>query len=321
SVLVPKPGTHRGFAVATGLNPRYSWIDPASMAEAALDEAMRNVVCRGGDPTHTAILDNYCWGNCDKPEQLGALVRATEALCEFARELRTPFVSGKDSLHNEFRVGDKTIAIPGCILVTALAIVPDVTLVPESCFVAEGASVYLVGKTYRELGGSLWYAMHGALGNAAPRAVLLDSLRNLRVVAEAIAAGHVRAAHDPSEGGIVLAAAEMAFGGNLGITLDLGNLELEDGMRDDEVLFSESLGRMLIEVRKGHEQEFERYLTSLKVPVRKIGITNAERRYRAEGLTGDLLFDLDLDDCERAWSTPLRHGPIAAARTAQEAGR
>lgn len=317
AVLVPKPGGTRGFAVATGLNPRYSWIDPAAMAEASLDEAMRNVVCRGGDPTHTAILDNYCWGNCDKPEQLGALVRATEALCAMALEFRTPFVSGKDSLHNEFRVGDETIAIPGCILVTALAIVPDVRLVPESCFVAADAPVYLVGRTYRELGGSLWYAMHGALGNAVPRAVVLDSVRNLRVLAEAIQQGFVRAAHDPSEGGIAVAAAEMAFGGELGITLDLGNLDVEDGMRDDEVLFSESLGRVLVEVRPEHEEDFVRFLRSLQVSARKIGVTSAERRYRAEGRQGDQLFDLDLDACERAFREPLEHGPIAAARAAK----
>ncbi|HMQ22143.1 MAG TPA: AIR synthase-related protein, partial [Planctomycetota bacterium] len=317
AVLVPKPGGKRGFAVATGLNPRYSWIDPAAMAEASLDEAMRNVVCRGGDPTHTAILDNYCWGNCDKPEQLGALVRATEALCAMALEFRTPFVSGKDSLHNEFRVGDETIAIPGCILVTALAIVPDVHLVPESCFVAADAPVYLVGRTYRELGGSLWYAMHGALGNAVPRAVVLDSVRNLRVLAEAIQQGWVRAAHDPSEGGIAVAAAEMAFGGELGITLDLGNLDVEEGMRDDEVLFSESLGRVLVEVRPEHEEDFVRFLRSLQVSARKIGVTSAQRRYRAEGRQGDQLFDLDLDDCERAFREPLEHGPIAAARAAK----
>lgn len=325
AVLVPKPESSKGFAVATGLNPRYSWIDPAAMAEAALDEAMRNVVCRGGDPTHTAILDNYCWGNCDKPEQLGALVRATEALCASARGWHTPFVSGKDSLHNEFRVGDETIAIPGCILVTALAIVPDVAHVPDSAFVVEGAPVYLVGKTYRELGGSLYYKLHGGLGNAPPRARILENVGNLRFLSEAIQNGWVRAAHDPSEGGLAVAAAEMAFGGNLGITLDLAGADVEDDMRDDEVLFSESLGRVLVEVRPEHEQDFVRFLTSLQVPLRKIGITTSTPRYRAEGQMGDMLFDLALDELEEAWRTPLEHGPIAAARraelSAQEEGR
>ena len=316
AVLQPKPDSASGFAVATGLNPRYSWVDPAAMAEAAIDEALRNVVARGGDPTRCAVLDNYCWGNCDKPEQLGALVRATEAVCDAALYYRTPFVSGKDSLNNEFRVGSETIAIPGCLLVTALAIVPDVAQVPDSAFTRVGNSVYLVGKSYRELGGSLYYKLHDALGNDAPRSRHAENIATMRFVHEAITLGYVSACHDLSEGGLAVAACEMAFGSGLGITLDLGNLDIdEDGeaIRDDEILFSESLGRFLIEVPGEVEHEFVSFLEPLGVSVAKVGVVDDEGVFGVDGTMGDRLVHLELERCREAWSAPLARGPLAVS--------
>ena len=326
AVLQPKPDSATGFAVATGLNPRYSWVDPAAMAEAAIDEALRNVVARGGDPTRCAVLDNYCWGNCDKPEQLGALVRATEAVCEAALYYRTPFVSGKDSLNNEFRVGDETIAIPGCLLVTALAIVPDVDNVPDSAFTRVGNSVFLVGRTYRELGGSLYYKLHGALGSGAPRSRHVENIATMRFVHEAISMGFVSACHDLSEGGLGVAACEMAFGSGHGITLDLGNLDVGDDsgdadaadehpLRDDEILFSESLGRFLVEVPGEKEHEFLNFLEPLGVSVRKVGIVDDEGVFGVDGTMGDRLVHLELERCREAWAAPLARGPLACAST------
>ncbi len=313
AVVAPKPDSPLGFAVATGLNPRYSRIDPASMAEAALDEAIRNVVARGGDPTRCVILDNYCWGNTDDPEQLGALVRATEAVCEAAFYYRTPFVSGKDSLHNEYHTGDKTIAIPGCLLVTALAIVPDVREIPDSAFTAPDRNVYLVGRTHKELGGSVYWKLAGKLGASAPR--LGDpapAIAKLRFLHETIGNGWVAAAHDLSEGGLAVAAAEMAFGGGVGLFLDVANVDYDDDIeRDDEVLFSESLGRLLVEPHPEHEDDFVNFLTRLNVPIRQVGRTVTEPVLVADGITGDRVLEITNADLERAWSTPLARGPLA----------
>ena len=320
AVLRPKPDSSQGFAVATGLNPRYSWIDPAAMAEAALDEAVRNIVARGGDPTRCVVLDNYCWGNTDDPAQLGGLVRATEAVCEAAFYYRTPFVSGKDSLNNEFRVGERTIAIPGCLLVTALAIVPDVECVPDSAFTAAGNSVYLVGRTYHELGGSVYYKLHAELGASVPRARAVDNIAQLRFLAEAIQQGLVASAHDLSEGGLAVAAAEMAFGSGVGLFLELGNMDLEEGLeRDDAILFSESLGRMLVEVLPEHEEAFINWMHNVAVPARKVGETNTEARFTCDGFLGDRIIDVELTALEQAWRAPLEHGPLAAARPAGSA--
>ncbi len=255
AVLAPKLGSRRGIVLGCGLNPRYSKIDPAAMAECALDEAMRNVVAAGGDPETTAVLDNYCWGNTSKEEQLGGLVRASEAIAELALTFHTPFISGKDSLNNEFRDGDRTIAIPGCILVTALSVIADVARSLTSDLKEAGNLLVLVGKTKRELGGSTYWKNLGHLGASVPRVDGAQAKRTLDGVARAIQAKAVRSAHDLSEGGLAVAAAEMAIGGRLGFEIDLAHVLTDRALRPDETMFSESQSRFLLEVEPGRLED------------------------------------------------------------------
>src|SRR5262249_40200670 len=102
SVVLPVLGAWAGFAVGSGLNPRYGDLAPYAMAAAAIDEAVRNVVAVGADPARVALLDNFCWGNTDRHEVLGSLVRAAEACRDVALAYGMPFISGKDSLKNEY---------------------------------------------------------------------------------------------------------------------------------------------------------------------------------------------------------------------------
>ena len=248
AVLAPKLGSQRGITIASGLNPRYSRIDPAAMAECALDEAMRNTVAAGGDPEFTAILDNYCWGNCKKEEQLGGLVHASFALRDLALAYHTPFVSGKDSLNNEFNAGDRTITIPGCILVTALSVIPDVSRTITSDFKATGNTLVIVGRTKRELGGSVYWKHRSELGASVPRVDATYGKAVLDGVYRAIQAKAVVACHDLSEGGLGVAAAEMVIGGRLGARIDLDRVPVDGVTRPEEILFSESQSRFLLEV-------------------------------------------------------------------------
>jgi len=112
AVVAPVLGSRRGIAVSNGIATRYGDIDPYWMAASAIDEAMRNLVAVGGNPDRCALLDNFVWGNPDKPDRLGDLVRASRACHDVAVELGTPFISGKDSFNNEFAHGDGTIAVP-----------------------------------------------------------------------------------------------------------------------------------------------------------------------------------------------------------------
>ena len=320
AVLMPKPDVPLGFALATGLNPRYAKLDPAGMAEAALDEAIRNIVVKGGDPSQAAVLDNYCWGNTDDPEQLGALVLATEAVCELAREYGTPFVSGKDSLNNEYRVGDKSLSIPGCLLVTALAPVAQLSKIPDSSFTATDRSVYLFGLTRKELGGSVYHTHRGEAGGKVPRARGKSMHLIYRTLHELMQMEIIDAAHDPSEGGLAVALAEMAFGGEIGLFLDLAAVPVADDIeRDEEILFSESLGRILVCVNPEMEEDFISTCSQRSLVFAKIGETTGDEFFACDGLEGERLFSLELSDLQEAFQKPLANGAMAVPRRRSKA--
>jgi phosphoribosylformylglycinamidine synthase len=313
AVIAPKLDSRRGIVLASGLNPRYSKIDPAAMAECALDEALRNIVAVGGDPDRTAILDNYCWGNTDKPERLGGLVRASLALCDVARAYGTPFVSGKDSLNNEFRAGTQTIAVPGCILVTALSVIADVTRTVTSDLKGAGHALYLVGATKAELGGSVYLKTLGHLGASVPRVDAQTNKQTLAAVARAIQSGAVLACHDLSEGGLGVAAAEMAIGGRCGLELELNAVPAVGVERDDWLLFAESTGRFLIEVAAEREADLVANLEGSVMA--RIGRTLADGRLRVRGRAGHLILDVPVEDLVTAWKRPLDlDGTLAEGR-------
>ena len=302
AVLAPKPGSWRGVVLSNGLNPRYSRIDPAAMAECSLDEAMRNLVAAGGDPDYTAILDNYCWGDTRDPQALGELVRATEALCALAMTYRTPFVSGKDSLHNQFRAGERTIRIPGCILVTAMSVIPDVRTTLTTDFKTAGSLLVLVGVTKDELGGSVYYKTKGHLGANAPRVDHALAHDVLRGVHRAIAAKCVRSAHDLSEGGLAAAVAEMAIGGRLGAKVDVAAVKARGTLPPERLLFSESQSRLLLEVAPDRLGDLRANLH--QVPFAVIGEVTRDPEIVFHS-TGTVLARTTVEAAERAWKRPL----------------
>ncbi len=224
AVVRPVLDSPQGVVISCGMNPHYGDYDTYHMAASAIDEAVRNCVAVGADPSRIAILDNFCWGNTERPETLGSLVRAALACYDLATELGTPFISGKDSLNNEFRPegAEETISIPPSLLISAMGQVDDV----ESCVTMDlkeaGNLVYQVGTTREEMGGSHFALVESLDGGDVPQvdpAVAKATFANLH---KAIDAGLVRACHDMSEGGLAVAAAEMAFAGGLGLQIALG---------------------------------------------------------------------------------------------------
>jgi phosphoribosylformylglycinamidine synthase len=314
AVLQPLPGSRKGIAIACGANPRYGLLDAGAMAEAVIDEALRNAVAVGGDPARTAILDNFSWGNCDKPDRLGSLVRASEACYRAAKAYGTPFISGKDSLNNEYRVGERTIAIPPTLLVSALAIVPDIARCVSMDLKCAGSRVYLLGRTRVELGGSHYLAALGLAGGRVPRPDLAEAPRLFAALHGAIGAGLVLACHDLSEGGLGVAAAEMAFAGGLGLELELARVELEgwesggkSGAAVDPAsarLYSESCSRFLVEVAEGSAASFERALAGL--PCAEVARVVPTKHFAARGVDGKPLFELDLEELRRAHQGSFR---------------
>ncbi len=304
-VIIPVRGNKRAVVIACGICPRYGMIDPYWMAGSAIDEALRNCVAVGGDIERTAILDNFCWGSPEKPEQLGALVRAAEGCYEIARGFRVPFISGKDSLYNEFRTetGD-SISIPGTLLISAISVIPDGTKTVSQDFKQPGSYIYLLGVTKPELGGSEYLRLHGGLGREVPKVAPRMARQIMRRLGIAIRSGLLLACHDLSEGGLAVALAEMCFSGGVGAKVSLRRVKIgEHFERDDFLLFSESNSRFLCEVGPDMRVRFEKIFASL--PFSLIGRTIAEPVILVKGLLGKEVLNLPLDEAERAWRQGL----------------
>jgi phosphoribosylformylglycinamidine synthase len=301
AVVMPVLGSWAGLAIGCGLNPRYGDLDPYWMAASAIDEAVRNVVAVGADPGRTALLDNFCWGNTDRPEVLGSLVRAAEACRDVALALNAPFISGKDSLNNEYHSGDKHMVIPPTLLISALGRVPDVRRCVTMDLKEPGNVLFLIGATHDEMGGSHYHLVTGREGGVPPRVDLNLAPQVFRALHTAITRGLVRACHDLSEGGLAVAVAEMAFAGGIGADLTA----IGQGHADEVLLFAESNTRLVVEVKPENAAAFQECLGEV-VPLRRLGQTCTEPRLRIAGRSGEWLIWAALADLKEAWQEPLR---------------
>ena len=309
AVIRPQLDSPRGLVVSNGMNPRFGDFDPYWMAASAIDEAVRNCIAVGADPDRIAILDNFCWGNTERPETLGSLVRAALGCRDVALAFGTPFISGKDSLNNEFSYQDrsgqrKTVAIPASLLISALGQMPRVSQAVTMDLKEAGNRLFLVGSTQEELGGSHFHLVNGLPGGRVPRVDLARAPKIFRAVASAIAKGLVRSCHDLSEGGLAAAVAEMAFSGNLGADLDLRVMGAHSGLEHDAVLlFSESNTRFVAEVAPADVETFRGLFAGL--PLAELGTVSALPRLVIRGMTNETRIDSGLEELKRAWKSPL----------------
>jgi phosphoribosylformylglycinamidine synthase len=309
AVIRPVLGSRRGMVISCGMNPRYGDFDTYHMAASAIDEAVRNAVAVGADPRRIAILDNFCWGDCEKPETLGSLVRAALACHDLAVALGTPFISGKDSLNNEFSYTDadgrrQTIAIPPSLLISALGQVDDVAKCVTMDLKQPGNLLYLVGETKNELGGSHFALVNALTGGQVPTVDPQRARDTFAAVHRAISAGLLRACHDLSEGGLAAAVAEMAFAGGVGARIALEAVPAASDVAGPTVrLFSESNSRFLCEVTPQNRTAFEKEFVG--VPMGHVGEVSAESPLTIEW-NGNPIVRAALGDLKEAWQATLR---------------
>ena len=298
AVLKPLDDSWRGLVISCGMNPQYGKIDPYWMAASAIDEAIRNNISVGG--RRIALLDNFVWGSPEKPDRLGGLVRACKACYRFAKGFGAPFISGKDSLYNESPLGPVTPTL----LITAVGVIPDIRKAVTADLKHPGDPIYLLGRTYFELGGSEYYRLRGFVGMSVPKVRLEEARATMKGLIKAIDSGCVKACHDLSEGGLGVAAAEMAFSGGLGLEIWLDRVVKSDDLqRDDYILFSESNNRFLVEVPQNRKEEFERIMEGAVYSL--IGRTKRERSLSVYGLKGMKVVEADLDNMMMAWKRTL----------------
>ncbi len=296
----------QAFALSAGINPEYGKADAAQMAVNVIDEALRNIVAVGADPQHTAILDNFCWGDPNNPETLGSLVAAALACRDAATAFGTPFISGKDSFNNEYLgVDGQRHAIPPTLLISAMGVLEDWASAVSMDLKKPYNRIYLVGSFHPTLGASHFNLVSGiAIRDGIPACLPLVSRTHYRALHTAMNNRWVRACHDLSEGGLAVAAAEMAIGGRLGL-----NLIVPDG----DVLrncFGETTGCLLVEVPEEFGTAFEAAFTGLSC--RQIGEVSS-LPVLAIYYDNTPLIKVPVDDLVRAWQGRGQGGENHAA--------
>lgn len=309
-----------GIVLSNGVNPLYGRIDPYHMAINAVDEALRNLTAVGGDITRASLLDNFCWGNPTDPRQLGMLVRAVKGCYDAAVGFGTPFISGKDSLNNEYRVDGTRLQVIPTLLISAVGVIDDATQTVDMPLKTPGNQrpgnlLYLVGKTHNELAGSHYLevtdTVEVSFETYVPRVDIAHSYATMKALSEAIRAGMVRACHDVSEGGLAVALAEMAIMGKIGVTLNLARISVTDipdipaipeGRRHDILntirLFSESASRFIVEITHEQAEAFEQHMHDVTdlTYIGEVGTDNFTVRDEETEL-----FSLPIFALEKAW--------------------
>lgn len=296
-VLTPILGKPYGMVKSHGMNPILNRIDPYWGSVWTTTEAMANYVAVGGDPDQAVLVNNYIWPFPDE-ESMGSLDAAVDAVVDCMNAMQRSVVSGKDSLSSTYRGKDgQVIKIPPVLCMSVFGRIPNVEQTITSDIKREGSRLYLVGALDTNMGGSTYYDVNGLVGNEVPKIDLGTLPQVLRVMHQAIKSGEVLACHDVSEGGIVSAVAEMAFGGNCGVQLDL-----DPGIqRPDMFLFNETAGTFIVEVQD--EETAKRLFGNL--PHMALGKTIQEKQVNVK--VGDQdLFAVSTEDLKQAWQEPLR---------------
>ena len=303
--------TRAGIVLSNGVNPLYSLIDPYHMALCAVDEALRNLTAVGGDIERVAILDNFCWGNPADPAQLGSLVRAVKGCYDAAVGFGTPFVSGKDSLNNEYRAHGRRLPVIPTLLISAFGIIEDAAQTIDMALKTPGNLLYQLGLTHDELAGSHYaLQMEHAFFEArfpttsVPKVEITSARTTMRALGAAIRAGLVRACHDLSEGGLAVAAAEMAVAGQVGLEINLAHAPHDLQARraaPTMLLFSESASRFLVEVAPEQQTAFEQFLRERELQqFALLGTVSSDERVVMR-YNEQTLIELSVDDLQTAW--------------------
>jgi phosphoribosylformylglycinamidine synthase len=310
ALIRPLLDSCEGAVVSSGLCPRYSDIDTYPMMACAIDEAVRNAVAVGGDPATMVGLDNFCWPDPVQSEKtpdgeykLAQLVRANKALYDYTMAYQVPCISGKDSMKNDFMAGAVKISVPPTVLFSVLGKISDARKAVTMDCKAPGDLIFIVGITYEEMGGSEYFAMHGAIGNQVPQ-VRAEKAKDLyRKLHAAITEGTVASCHDCSDGGLGIALAESAFAGGFGMEVNLGKVPAEGIERDDYLLFSESQSRFVVTINPAKKDAFLAIMQG--IPLGAIGTVTERKSFIVTGLKGKKIIQGDIYKLKTAWQRPL----------------
>jgi len=286
-------GTKKGLAMTIDCNSRYVYLDPLTGGKIAVAEAARNLVCSGAEPL--AITNCLNFGNPEKPEVFYTFRQSVIGMAEACRALDTPVTGGNVSFYNENQNG----AVYPTPTVGMIGLLENIDSATTLAFKSAGETIYLVGETLNELGGSEYLAqIHQIEAGMPPTIDLNREVSVQQLVLNAIQKGLISAAHDCSEGGLAVTLAEMAIAGHLGAAV-----QINDTLRNDAALFSESQSRILVTVPQESACAWQTLTAASKVKVQALGLCGGD--HLEINHNGKTLIQLPIDEITALWKEAL----------------
>ncbi|MFA5095206.1 MAG: AIR synthase-related protein [Candidatus Paceibacterota bacterium] len=286
-VFRPVFSSKKGVILSAGLYPSYGDINTYHMAACALDTAIRNIIASGGTLSRLTILDNFCWCSSYDKGRLYELIEAVKACYKYSIGYRTPLISGKDSMFNDFKGYDEkgspvAVSIPPTVLISAIGVVPDIKKIVSPEFKNAGDSIYLLGETFDELGASEYYKLlagknkNNSIGNNVPEVDLERNLKTYWALEEVIQKELIASSVSLISGGLAIGLAKASIGGMLGCKISLSDIPGKIS-GTDAALFSESQGRILVSVSPKHISGFEKIMKNISYE--KIGQVSKNNKF------------------------------------------
>lgn len=309
TVVQPLLSSAKGVAISQGMAPAYSDINAYHMAACSIDTAIRNLIAVGANPDKIALLDNFCWCSSNEPERLGQLKIATQACYDYAVAFNTPFISGKDSMFNDFKGFDERgnpikISIPPTLLISSIALVNDVTKTISLEAKFPGDLIYVLGDTKDELGASEYFDMKKYYGGNVPQVDAATNLKLYRALFKCTEEEIISSAISVNRGGLAVALAKISIGGLLGIDISLKNLP-GSVSRNDFALFSESQGRIIATINPENKDKFEKNIRGNSFA--HIGKVTENNQIIIKGKSGDIIVKAKLDDILKSYKSTFKN--------------
>ncbi|MDF1755549.1 MAG: AIR synthase-related protein [Verrucomicrobiales bacterium] len=295
--VAPVLNSDSSVAVALSLLPEWGKTDPYAMGTASVDRCVRQLIVSGANPDRIALLQNFKAGSIEEPEQLGALVESVKGIAKASEVFRAPFVTLSDSLS----IVDGSI--PLTALISGVGIVEkDAHVVPNSLQNSKSI-LAMIGSTENPLGGSVLARKVGLTDACVPETNLRKNLRLYRTLYDGIKCGWIQSAYSVEEGGIAVALAKMGFSRECGLDINLNELPIGGKLSKTSMLFSESPGRVLIEISAKDAHMVEALFAGHSFG--RIGCATPEHRNLAIEWEGQTLIDKSLVSLQKVWESSL----------------
>ncbi len=296
-------GSDKLMAMGLSILPEWGKTDPYAMGAACVDECIRHLILAGSNPDKIAILDNFCVGNPEDDEELGALVETVKGIAAAAEAYGAPFVSGKDSFYNYFETNEGPVSIPTTILISGMGVVESIDHVRGSSIRRDDSILVMVGTTTPELGGSVFARQSGLDSAEVPSTDFDAAMESYRRFHKATESGLVLSGHDVSEGGLAVTLAEMGFSGKAGVEIDLAALPVSGEIDKASILFGESPSRLVLEIAPENLEKVADIFEG--VPFGAIGRTTTEKDVLRVEWGKEMLMVESLSDLKAIWKNGL----------------